>query len=195
MPLIDVRIAVIFALAFPVSSQPAPAQTSVTLPMQVREAEARFGAGRPTKGGAWCSTKCSVPAQSTDETAVLATVERVFQGMRTADSAMVRSAFAEGARFAGLDSAGAIRYASLDGWIRAIAKSAGRWEEPLYDVQVRVDETVAQVWAPYTFYLDKQVRHCGIDAFELLRTAAGWKITQISDTQRRQGCPDPLGSR
>jgi len=132
------------------------------------------------------------PAQSAEEQAVLATVQRVFEGMRTSDSAMVRSAFDPGARFAGVDSTGTVRYQALDGWIRAIANSAGRWEEPLYDVQVRVDGTMAQVWAPYTFYFDKKVRHCGVDTFELLRTSNGWKITQLSDTQRRTGCPDPL---
>ncbi len=133
-----------------------------------------------------------LPAQSADEKAVLATVQRVFEGMRTSDSAMVRSSFDAGARFAGVDSTGTVRYGTLDGWIRAIATSAGRWEEPLYDVQVRVDGTMAQVWAPYTFYLDKKVRHCGVDTFELLRTSTGWKITQLSDTQRRENCPDPL---
>ena len=133
-----------------------------------------------------------LPAQSADEKAVLATVERVFEGMRTSDSAMVRSAFDAGARFAGIDSTGTVHYQALDGWIRAIANNAGRWEEPLYDVQVRVDGTMAQVWAPYTFYFDKKVRHCGVDTFELLRTSNGWKITQLSDTQRRTGCPDPL---
>jgi hypothetical protein len=133
-----------------------------------------------------------LPAQSAEEKEVLAIVQRVFEGMRTSDSAMVRSSFDPGARFAGVDSTGTVRYQALDGWIRAIANSANRWEEPLYDVQVRVDGTMAQVWAPYTFYFDKKVRHCGVDTFELLRTSNGWKITQLSDTQRRTGCPDPL---
>lgn len=142
--------------------------------------------------GALLAVAAPAQAQSAEEKAVLAVVERVFEGMRRADSAMVRSSVAEGARFAGVDSTGTLRFGTLDGWIRAIANSGGRWEEPLYDVQVRVDGHMAQVWAPYTFYLDKKVRHCGIDSIELLRTSAGWKITQISDTQRRENCPDPL---
>ena len=134
-------------------------------------------------------------AQSTDETAVRAVVQRMFDGMRSADSAMARSVFADGARFASVDARNTpstIKSDAVDGWIRAIANSARRWDEQIYDVQVRIDGNIAQVWAPYTFYLDKAMRHCGVDAFELLRDAAGWKITQLSDTRRMEGCRDVL---
>ena len=53
---------------------------------------------------------------------------------------------------------------------------------------------MAQVWAPYTFYLDKKWRHCGVDAMELLKLNGAWKITQLSDTRRRENCRDPLGT-
>jgi TonB family protein len=133
-----------------------------------------------------------VTAQALSEGAeALAVVARMFQGMRTADSAMVRATFASGARFASIDARAtpaAITYEQPDGWLSGIAKSAKRWDERLYDVQVRVDANIAQVWAPYTFYLDGKIRHCGVDAIELLRDTNGWKITQLSDTQRREGC-------
>jgi hypothetical protein len=132
---------------------------------------------------------------STDERAVLAAVQRMFDGMRTADSAMVRSVFAPGARFASVDARtgpGAIKFDSVGGWIAAIATSNRLWDEQIYDVQVRVDGNMAMVWAPYTFYLGKQVRHCGINAIDLLRDGSGWRVTQIADTRRRENCPDPL---
>lgn len=125
----------------------------------------------------------------------LAAVERMFEGMRTADSAMVRSVFVPGARFAMIDTRAtpaAIRFDTVGGWIAAIATSNRRWDEQIYDVQVRVDGNIAQVWAPYTFYLDKQVRHCGVNAIDLLRDGEGWKVTQLADTRRRENCPDPL---
>lgn len=39
-------------------------------------------------------------SQSADAQSALAAVQRMFDGMRTADSAMVRSVFSDGARFA-----------------------------------------------------------------------------------------------
>jgi hypothetical protein len=137
----------------------------------------------------------SAHAQSEDEKAVLATVSRMFDGMRTADSGMVRSTFASGARFASIDSRATpakFTYDAIDGWLAGIAGSARRWDEQVYDVKVQVDGNMASVWAPYTFYLDKAVRHCGINSIELLRDGAQWKITQVSDTRRREGCRDVL---
>ena len=55
-----------------------------------------------------------------------------------------------------------------------------------------MDGGIAHVWAPYTFYLDRQVRHCGVNTIALLKDAEGWKVTQIADTRRRENCPDPL---
>lgn len=134
-------------------------------------------------------------AQTDDEKSAVAAVHRMFEGMRTADSGMVRSVFAAGARFASLDARATpavVRFDPIDGWIAAIATSNRRWDEQVYDVQARVDGNIAQVWAPYTFYLDKAVRHCGVNAIDMLRDGAGWKITQVADTRRREGCRDPL---
>jgi hypothetical protein len=122
---------------------------------------------------------------------VRAVIDRLFEGMRTADSAMVRSTLAAGARFASVDSRATpptIKFESPDGWIAAIANSGRKWDERLFDVQIRVDRNIAQAWTPYSFYVDGKLRHCGVDSIELLRDANGWKITQLSDTQIREGC-------
>jgi hypothetical protein len=134
-----------------------------------------------------------VPAHAqSDSSAVLAVVHRLFDGMHTADSAKVRSTFAAGVRFVDADTSGGIEYTQVDRWLAAIARSNGRWEENVYDVQLRVDDNLAQVWAPYTFYLDGKLLHCGTDAIDLTRTSRGeWKITQLGDTHRQQDCPDP----
>ena len=132
-------------------------------------------------------------ATPTPEAEVSAVVLRMFLGMRNADSAMVRGTLATGARFASVNARAtpaAISYETPDRWLSGIAGSAKRWDERLHDTQVRVDGDIAQVWTGYTFYLDGKIRHCGVDAMELLRDATGWKITQLSDTQRRDGCRD-----
>ena len=134
-------------------------------------------------------------AQQKPEEAVIAVVTRMFEGMRTADSAMVRSVFATGARFASVDARQApavMRYDTPDGWIAAIATSNRAWDEQIYDVQAKVDAGIAHVWAPYTFYLNQAVRHCGVNTIDLIKVGDEWKITQIADSRRREGCPDPL---
>jgi hypothetical protein len=136
-------------------------------------------------------------AQTPEEREVRAVIDRLFEGMRNADTAVIRPLFAPNARFALLDNRSTppgVRYDTVGSWINGVANSAKRWDEQIYDVQVRVDGNMAHVWAPYTFYLDKKWRHCGTDSVELLKIAGAWKITQLSDTQRREGCRDPLGT-
>jgi arginase len=132
------------------------------------------------------------------EAEVRAAVDQIFRGMHTANADMVRAVFSSEARFSVLDRRAdprAIRSRPVDGWLDAIDTSEGKWDEQVYDVQVLVDGEMASVWAPYTFYLDGAISHCGINSIELLRDADGWKVTQLSDTRSEDGCPDPLGAR
>jgi D-alanyl-D-alanine carboxypeptidase len=142
-------------------------------------------------------TPALLGAQSPDEQAVRAVIDQMFSGMRSADSAAVRAAFVPGARFASIDarqSPPIVRYDSVDGWINGIANSNKRWDEQIYDVQIRVDNDMAHAWTPYTFYLDRKWRHCGVNSMELLKVNGAWKLTQLSDTRRRDNCRDPLGT-
>lgn len=142
----------------------------------------------------WIGAPSVVQAQSAD--GAISAVEQMFEGMRTANADMVRAVFADDARFAVLDGRSGptqVRSQAVDGWINAIGGSAGSWNEQIYDVEVKADGTMASVWAPYTFYLDGAISHCGINSIELLHDADGWKVTQISDTRRSADCPDPLG--
>lgn len=131
--------------------------------------------------------------QSHAEHEVHAAVEQIFEGMRTANPDLVRAVFAPDARFAGVDEGGAVTVQSVEGWLEAIGTSERRWDERVYDVEIQVDGNMASAWTPYTFYLDGAVRHCGINSIEFLHDGSGWKVTQIADTRRTEGCPDPLG--
>jgi len=137
----------------------------------------------------------ATPAVAQDSGGALAAVEQIFEGMRTANPEIVREAFAPDARFAAVGpQASGVAVQSVEGWIEAIGGSDRRWNEKIYDLDVKVDGNMASIWAPYTFYLDGAVRHCGINSIELLHDGDGWKITQISDTRRTDDCPDPLGA-
>ena len=53
---------------------------------------------------------------------------------------------------------------------------------------------IASVWTPYDFWVDGKFSHCGIDIFDLVKTAEGWKISGLTYTVERTGCaPSPLG--
>lgn len=129
-----------------------------------------------------------------DVEAVKAVVTRLFDGMRAHDGAMVRSVFHEGARFvtvAEREGGVEVTYEDVEGFVTAAGRPGEPWDERVTSWQVNVDGRVASVWTGYVFYLGDTFSHCGIDSFEMVKTDAGWLVTQLADTRRREGCPAP----
>lgn len=149
-------------------------------------------------GAASASGQAAAPAlapnRAADSAAVLAVVQRVFDAMRSRDSALLRTAFAEDARLftpAMRDGAPMVRAEPISGFIEAVGQpSDSTWDERLYGTELRLDGGLATVWTEYDFYLGSRFLHCGVDAFQLARYPDGWKITTLADTRQREGCPE-----
>jgi hypothetical protein len=132
-------------------------------------------------------------AQRDDRTAILATVQRVFDAMRTRDTALLSQAFDTSARLVGVSTRTTPPSVTLTtparfGAAIAHAPAGDVWNERIFDPEVRIDGSVAQVWAYYTFHHNSTFSHCGVDAFMLVRVGSTWKITQLSDSRRSEGC-------
>jgi hypothetical protein len=131
-------------------------------------------------------------AQTSDRDAILGTVQKVFDAMRTRDTALLSQAFDSTARMAGVSTRGtpAVTMMAVSRFAAAIAGApAGDvWNEKIYDPEVRIDGNVAQVWAYYTFHRNATFSHCGVDAFMLVKVGTVWKITQLADSRRTDGC-------
>lgn len=129
-------------------------------------------------------------AQQTDEQAVRAVVDRLFDGMRSRDTTMLRSTFADEAQFYGIGPDGGVRVTLPSAFIASIAGApAGLLlDEVLHDVEVRVDGPLATVWTYYDFFAGGEFSHCGYDAMQLLRIRGEWKIVALADTRRKEGC-------
>ena len=52
------------------------------------------------------------------------------------------------------------------------------WDERIVDYKIEIDENLAQVWAPYEFYLDDKFSHCGVNAFQLIKNK--WCLEKLS---------------
>ena len=135
----------------------------------------------------------SLRAQSEDA-AVLAVVQQLFDAMRARDTAKMRATLHPDARMVSpsvRDSAVVVHVESPDGWLGAVARSTGGMpDERTRNPVVRVDGPLASVWVDYSFYVGDRFSHCGVDTFHLVRLAAGWRIIDLADTRRRDGCPD-----
>jgi hypothetical protein len=131
-------------------------------------------------------------AQESDRAAILATVQKVFDAMRTRDTALLTQAFDSTARLVGVSARGtpavSLTAPSQFGASIARAPAGDVWTERIFDPEVKIDGTVAQVWAYYTFHRNATFSHCGVDAFMLVKVGSAWKITQLADSRRTQGC-------
>lgn len=131
--------------------------------------------------------------QPSPEAEVRAVVDRMFDGMRQGDSAMVRSVFHPQARLmttAVRDGATVMREDSIDRFVRMVGTPHDEvWDERISNVKVEVDGPLAMAWMDYAFYAGERFSHCGVNAFLFFRAAEGWKVVQIMDTRRREGCP------
>ncbi len=129
--------------------------------------------------------------------AVLATTHRMFEGMRAGDSAAIRSVFHPGAALATVLNPPAgpeLRVDTLEAFIRAVGTPHDEvWDERVAGEEVRIDGALATVWSEYSFYAGARFSHCGVNAFQLARTAKGWQIIALTDTRRRDGCRDAGG--
>lgn len=135
----------------------------------------------------------SAKAQVSAEQEVRAVVDRLFTGMRQGDSTIVRSVLHPQARLLSASmrqGEPVLRADSIDAFVRAVGTPHDQvWDERIANVQIRVDGPLASAWMDYAFYAGDQFSHCGVNAFQFFRTAQGWKVIQITDTRRREGCP------
>ncbi len=68
------------------------------------------------------------------------------------------------------------------------AAPIGSLDERIIFDMIKLDGPLASVWTPYSFYYNGKFNHCGVNSFQLIRTALGWKIQYIIDTRRKTGC-------
>ena len=133
-----------------------------------------------------------VRAQSAQDS-VKAAVNLLFTAMKSADSAQLVAAFDDSAVLQTIvvDSAGKATARSYP--VTEFASAIGRLPKGAADEQVhietlKVNGPLAQVWAPYHFYYNGTLLHCGVDAFQLIRIQDLWKILYIMDTRENGRC-------
>ncbi|WP_295676776.1 nuclear transport factor 2 family protein [uncultured Mucilaginibacter sp.] len=132
-------------------------------------------------------------AQKADTLAVKQTINTLFTAMRKGDSTLLRSVFSKDMILQSVsndkDGKAILSTEGADGFVKAIGTPhASVYDERIVFDGIKIDGDLAGVWAPYRFYLGDKFSHCGVDVFQLMRTADGWKIIYIVDTRRKDNC-------
>jgi len=126
----------------------------------------------------------------TKDSLVRASIDQMFNGMRTGDSTMVRSVmYPEMAlKTCFVAKTGETRIANeqLIDFLEAVGTPHTElWDERIHDAEIKIDDRLAMAWVPYEFYLDGVYSHEGVNVFELVEVDGKWLILSITDTRRR----------
>ncbi|UCD25495.1 MAG: hypothetical protein JSW51_06160 [Gemmatimonadota bacterium] len=131
----------------------------------------------------------ALASSQTEEEAVRAAIEQVFDGMRAGDSAMVRAHLADGLvlhRAGERDGSPVLSASEAQGWLNSIGRPREEvLDEQIWDLEIQVDGRLATAWMKFAFFFGGEFSHCGVNAMMLFKDSDGWKIFALADTSRR----------
>lgn len=141
------------------------------------------------------SLACFPAKAQTAEQEVEAVIRSLFDGMRQKNATMVADAFyADGLmQTVQLKPEGTtIGSNAVADFVKRITTTpeGTTLDERILSYQIRVDGAMASAWTPYRFYVNDTFSHCGVNSFQLVKMASGWKIVYIIDTRRKEPCEE-----
>lgn len=118
-------------------------------------------------------------------------VDALFAAMKAGDADAMSALMHPDVRLASTEEregTPTMQMVPVDRWLDGVRRSTRELDERIHDTQVLVDQGLAVVWTRYDLFVDGTFSHCGVDAFQLVRLPEGWRILDIADTRRTEGC-------
>jgi hypothetical protein len=131
-----------------------------------------------------------------DRDAVLKTVQAFFDTMSAKDVEGARQILQPQGRFHAMrmrDGKPDVRAFSNEEYFADLQASKQPMRERIWNPEVRIHGLIATVVAPYDFWIGGKFSHCGVDAFDLIKTEEGWKLAGGVYTIESKCEPSPLG--
>jgi hypothetical protein len=138
----------------------------------------------------------STQPSSSERDAILKTVQGFFDTMTAKDVEGARQLLQPQGRFHAMrmrDGKPDVRAFSNEEYFADLQAGKRKLQERMWNPEVRIQGLIATMWAPYDFWIDGKFSHCGIDAFDLIKTEEGWKIAGGVYTIESKCEPSPLG--
>lgn len=128
-------------------------------------------------------------SQTSEENLVKASINSLFDGMKTSDSAKINKAFSKTAVLQTITKNGEVKSENIKDFALSISQAQkASLDERITFSKILIDGNLASVWTPYEFYYQGKFSHCGVNSFQLVKFNNEWKIQYIIDTRRRDNC-------
>jgi Domain of unknown function (DUF4440) len=137
--------------------------------------------------------------KANDEKDAMAVVNTMFAEMANHNPPAIAGLFTAEATLTAIiknkENKSTVRVFTGEAFSKNFAENRGPIKEDMYAPEIRIDGDLASVWGRYVFFVNGKISHCGVNAFHLVRTDAGWKIATASSTMDPQGCTDQEKTR
>lgn len=128
-------------------------------------------------------------AQASAESDAAAVADALFSAMKEKSAEKIRGVFTADGQLVAIDKprtgdgVSTTRVFTAESFAKTISESkAGEFVEKMPRKDVRVTGDLAIVSGRYTFHVGDKFSHCGTNTFNMVRTAAGWKIANAAST-------------
>lgn len=134
-------------------------------------------------------------AQKADDSKdALAVVNKMFAEMANHNPAAIAELYTKDSNLTAIikrkDGKNTIVAFTGEAFSKNFAEKKSEIKEDMYAPEVKIFGDLALIWGRYVFFIDGKVAHCGVNAFHLVRTDAGWRIANASSTIDAQGCTE-----
>jgi hypothetical protein len=134
-------------------------------------------------------------AQKADDSKdALSIVNKMFDEMAAHNPAGIVALYTAEAQLAAAiktkEGKSVIRTFAVEAFSKNFAEKKNEIKEDMYAPEVKVYGDLALIFGRYVFFVDGKISHCGVNAFHLVRTGAGWRIANASTTIEPQGCTE-----
>jgi hypothetical protein len=122
--------------------------------------------------------------------AVKEVINNMFTAMKNSDTVLLKTCFSNSVVFQTIVSKNgtvSVKEESIKDFVNSISKQpVGSLDERISFETVSVNKDLAIAWTPYQFYYNGKYSHEGVNSFQLVKFAEGWKIQYLIDTRYRR---------
>jgi hypothetical protein len=122
---------------------------------------------------------------------VISVVQQLLDVLETDDIQKVQKKVIPGAYLAAVhdeSSENPVDFRTFDEFFNFLAQSKDRRKETMSGMKVVIQKKIALVWGHYKLFLNRQLHHCGVNAFTLIKEKDAWKIASVVYTYETEGC-------
>lgn len=119
------------------------------------------------------------------------TIEIFFEGFHLRDSVKIKSVCADKVILQSISESVSKGNKLSDETAKEFYKSIAsipsnmKFQEKILSYNIQMDGSMANVWAPYEFYINDKLSHKGVNTFTLFKEKDFWKIIYLIDTRRK----------